>query len=34
MKTAKKTQVETSDKFILAANTENFKIETPDKFKI
>ena len=32
-KTAKKTQVETCDKFILAANTEDLKIEHPNKFK-
>jgi hypothetical protein len=32
-KTAKKTQVETSNEFILAANTEDFKIENHNKFK-
>ena len=32
-KTAKKTQVETCNKFILAANTEDFKIGNPNKFK-
>ena len=32
-KTAKKTQVETSDKFILAANTEDLKLENHNKFK-
>jgi hypothetical protein len=32
-KTAKKTQVETCDKFIPAANTEDLKIENPNKFK-
>jgi hypothetical protein len=32
-KTAKKTQVETSDKVTLAANTEDLKLENHDKFK-
>ena len=32
-KTAKKTQVETIDKIILAANTEDLKIVTHNKFK-
>jgi hypothetical protein len=32
-KIAKKTQVETIDKIILAANTEDLKIENPNKFK-
>jgi hypothetical protein len=32
-KTAKKTQVETSDKFTLAANTEDLKTENHNKFK-
>jgi hypothetical protein len=32
-KTAKKTQVETSDKVTLAANTEDLKLENHNKFK-
>ena len=32
-KTAKKTQVETSDKFILPANTEDLKLENHNEFK-
>jgi hypothetical protein len=32
-KTAKKKKVETSNKFILAANTEDLKIENHNKFK-
>jgi hypothetical protein len=32
-KTDKKTQVETIDKFILAANTEDLKYENHNKFK-
>jgi hypothetical protein len=32
-KTAKKTQVETSDKFTLAANTEDLKTENHNKFE-
>jgi hypothetical protein len=32
-KTAKKTQVDTCAKFILAANTEDFKLENHNKFK-
>jgi hypothetical protein len=33
VETAKKTQVETTAKTILATNTEDINIETPNKFK-
>jgi hypothetical protein len=33
VETAKRTQVEKTARTILATNTEDLKIETPDKFK-